>query len=173
MGRPFQSFSANATRCHWPLQKPMSLQFLQSIQKLLGWDPILVRQDFSTSKGGSTRKGASYHCPWGFIDCGCYLSLPLPKAMRIYTCPGHGLWCHLMIMRWVFKEGIQICFTKVNFIETSLCRDALPWKLLSLGKHFQSSLSDISASGLTLLQALPCTTARGIFLKHPFDGVTA
>lgn len=48
------------------VQKPMSLQFLQAIQKLLGWDTSLVRQvrcDLSP--------------PRGPIHCGCHLSLPL------------------------------------------------------------------------------------------------
>lgn len=137
------------------VQKLMSLQFLQLIQKLLGWDTILVRH-------GRRRKGKSYHPLWGSIDCDCHLYHPLrPPGSTFFL---QGLWSHLMIMRRRLKEGIQTCFVKVTFLETR-CPSL---KIAVLGWAFSWFPLRHPCSGLTLLQSFPVTPARGIFLQHPF-----
>ena len=57
------------------IQNWMSLQVLQLIHN--SWDETQSRIFLKHSLDNGWRKGESDHPPWGSIDCGCHISLPL------------------------------------------------------------------------------------------------
>lgn len=102
-------------------QKPMSLQFLQLIQKLLGWDMI---QDILRHSSDNVTLWVEKR--WKVSPSVGLQSTPHPEATKICIWAGQEPWDHLRILRRKLKEEIQPCFAKVTFLESRLFGIPLP-----------------------------------------------